>query len=164
MIKIEAVKKLLKQHQKSRPVLACINYNENSIQFTNSYSLVEITTSKQQPMLLDPFTMLQVEGLQYPSLDRIKPSQLDLQGVNNIKIEALTNQGKTELFYNVDGIYFNKDLLDTTFKTVNLDLLKDVNREYHLYIKNNKTNGLLIYKKQNVYILVLSIKKEIDEV
>lgn len=161
MIKIEAVKKLLKKHQKTRPVLACINYTHDKIQYTNSYSMVEIEVSRQQPMLYNPFTGYQMDPLQqYPSLDRIKPQPEQLQVVDSIKIEVLTYQDKTELFYNVDGIYFNKELTDTTFKTVNLDLLKDVNKGYHLQLKNNGKTGILVYKKHNIYILILSIRNE----
>src|SRR5690554_6953698 len=71
-LNLNAVRKLLKEQFKKRPILACIRYEPERIVFTNSYALVKLDVKSPitEPINLNIMS-LKLMSDTYPNVDRI---------------------------------------------------------------------------------------------
>ncbi len=163
MVKLNfnAIKSLLKKNTKKRPILNCINYKDSSILFTDSFSLVEISTQNNTTFLLNVET-LKIQGGTYPNTDNIKPSEIDLKDVEHVELSTkLDVSNKKVETYIINEYPFDRKLVDNTFKTISKDFLRGVTKN-ELKIKEYQQYGTLVYQKDEVYILILGLAKELD--
>ena len=154
-LNLNAVRKLLKSQFKKRPILGCIRYEPKRIIFTNSYALVKLNVESPitEPINLD-IQSLRIVDDYYPklTLDRIIENA-DKDRINARDINVEVDLEYKVQHYKINGLYFEKTMVDDTFKTVGLDV-STVNRDY-LY--TNKS--LLVYDDDEVLLLVLRINK-----
>lgn len=156
-LNFNAIKSLLKKNAKKRPILTCINYKDDKIVFTDSYSLVEVHTRNKVNFLLNVETLETQEGT-YPCTDNIKPYETDLKDVETLELTTIDFANKKLETYSINGYPFDRKAVDSTFKTISKDFFKDISRN-DLKIKENKSHGRLIYQKDGTYILILGIRK-----
>src|SRR5690554_1286083 len=93
-INFNVVKQMLRKNLKKREILTCIRYTKGKIQFTDSYSFVELNNlGHDKEFTLDVFSgRLDMMG-SYPDLERFKAKATNLIKVNNISITV--NDGIT---------------------------------------------------------------------
>ena len=152
-LNLNAVRKLLKSQFKKRPILACIRYEPERIVFTNSYVLVKLNVKSPitEPINLNIMS-LELMSDTYPNVDRIiENADRDRINVNDINVEVDLVYKVSH--YKINDLYFEKCLVDDTFKTVGLDI-STVNRKY-LY--TNKS--MLVYDDGVIFLLVLRVNK-----
>src|SRR5690554_2591188 len=115
-INFNVVKQMLRKNLKKREILTCIRYTKGKIQFTDSYSFLELNNLKHdEEFTLDVFSgRLDITG-SYPDLERIKPDSSKLGKINNISITI--NDGVTYYVIN-DKRYFRQREVDILFKTI----------------------------------------------
>ena len=155
-LNLNAVRKLLKEQFKKRPILSCVRYEPERIVFTNSYALVklEVRSPITEPINLNIMT-LKIMADNYPNVDRIiENADKDRISVNDINVEVDLEHKVSH--YKINDLYFEKGLVDDTFKTVGLDV-STVNRDY-LY--TNKS--MLVYDDGVIFLLVLRVNKNND--
>jgi len=155
-LNLNAVRKLLKSQFKKRPILACIRYESERIVFTNSYALVKLNVKSPitKPINLNIMS-LELMSDTYPNVDRI----IENAGRDRINIRDINVEVDLEYkvsHYKINDLYFEKTVVDDTFKTVGLDITT-VNRDY-LY--TNKS--MLVYNDDVVFLLVLRVNKNND--
>src|SRR5690554_6534931 len=155
-LNLNAVRKLLKSQFKKRPILACIRYESERIVFTNSYALVKLNVKSPITKPIDLNIMsLELMSDTYPNVDRI----IENAGRDRINIRDINVEVDLEYkvsHYKINDLYFEKTVVDDTFKTVGLDITT-VNRDY-LY--TNKS--MLVYNDDVVFLLVLRVNKNND--
>ena len=158
-LNFNAIKLLLKKNAKKRPILTCMNYKDDKIVFTDSYSLVEIATRNKVNFLLNVET-LETQGGTYPCTDNVKPFETDLKDVETIELTSTEFDYKNKKLetYSINGYPFDRKQVDSTFKTISKDFFKDISRN-DLKIKELKSHGRLVYQKDGTYILILGIAK-----
>ena len=154
-LNLNAVRKLLKEQFKKRPILGCIRYEPKRIVFTNSYALVKLNVKSPitEPINLDMQSLRIVDDY-YPKItvDRIiENAGRDRINVRDINVEV-DLEHKVQ-HYKINDLYFEKGLVDDTFKTVGLDITT-VNREYLF-----TNQSLLVYEDEEVLLLVLRVNK-----
>ena len=155
-LNLNAVRKLLKSQFKKRPILACIRYEPERIVFTNSYMLVKLDVKSPitEPINLNIMS-LELMSDTYPNVDRIiENAGRDRINVRDINVDVDLIRGVA--YYKINDFYFDKSLVDDTFKTVGLDITT-VNRDY-LY--TNKS--MLVYDDGVIFLLVLRVNKNND--
>src|SRR5690554_4008446 len=155
-LNLNTVRKLLKSQFKKRPILACIRYEPERIVFTNSYALVKLNVKSPitEPINLNIMT-LKIMVDKYPNIDPIiENADKDKIIVKDINVDIDLIRGVA--YYKINGLYFEKCLVDDIFKTVGLDITT-VNRDY-LY--TNKS--MLVYNDDVVFLLVLRVNKNND--
>lgn len=153
-LNLNAVRKVLKLQFKNRPILGCIRYEPERIVFTNSFMLVKIDVKSP---IIEPIN-LSMESLRivpdnYPNVDRIiENTYKDRVRAKDINVEV-DLEVKTQ-YYKINDLYFEKGLVDDTFKTVGLDL-STINRDYLF-----TTASMLVYDDgDEILLLVLRINK-----
>lgn len=153
-LNLNAVRKVLKTQFKKRPILGCIRYEPNRIVFTNSYMLVRLDVKSPitEPINLS-MESLRIVSDTYPKVDRIMiNTDYDKKSVKDISVE--TDLKYKVQYYKINDLYFEKGLVDDTFKTVGLDITT-VNQDYLF-----TTNSMLVYNdNEEVLLLVLRINK-----
>ena|SRR5690554_2534202 len=155
-LNLNTVRKLLKSQFKRRPILGCIRYEPERIVFTNSYALVKLNVKSPitEPINLD-MESLRIVDDNYPkvTVDRIIENAFkDRINARDINVEVDLEHKVSH--YKINDLYFEKGLVDDTFKTVGLDL-STVNREY---LFTNKS--CLVYDdNKEVFLLILRINK-----
>ena len=152
-LNLNAVRKLLKEQFKKRPILSCVRYEPERIVFTNSYALVklEVRSPITEPINLNIMT-LKIMADNYPNVDRIiENADKDRISVNDINVEVDLEHKVSH--YKINDLYFEKGLVDDTFKTVGLDVTT-VSRDY---LFTNKS--MLVYDDEVILLLVLRVNK-----
>lgn len=148
-INFNAVKTLLRPNLKKRVVLTCIRYTKGKIQFTNSYSLVELNNlTHDKTLTLDVFTGSIATLHPYPDLERIKPDSSKLQTINNISITV--NNDTT--YYVINDRYFKKREVDTLFKTIGKKIT-DFENELQIH----RDTPMIVVDVDGLYILSLGV-------
>lgn len=153
-LNLNVIRKVLKTQFKKRPILSCIRYEPERVIFTNSYMLVRLNvrSSITEPINLNLETLRIVTDT-YPNVDRIiENTYQDRVSVNDIEVEVDLKY-KVQ-YYKINDLYFEKGLVDDTFKTVGLDITT-VNRDY---LFTNKS--CLVYDdNEEIFLLILRINK-----
>ena len=155
-LNLNVVRKLLKEQFKKRPILACVRYEPERIVFTNSYMLVKLDVKSPitEPINLNIMS-LKIMADNYPNLDRIiENADKDRINAHDINVEVDLEYKVSH--YKINDLYFEKGMVDDTFKTVGLDITT-VNRDY-LY--TNKS--MLVYDDGVIFLLVLHVNKNND--
>ncbi|HHW79178.1 MAG TPA: hypothetical protein GX742_00070 [Acholeplasmataceae bacterium] len=155
-LNLNAVRKLLKEQFKKRPILSCVRYEPERIVFTNSYALVKLNVKSPitEPINLNIIS-LELMSDTYPNVDRIiENADRDKLLVTDINVEV--DLEHRVQYYKINDLYFEKGLVDDTFKTVGLDI-STVNRKY---LFTNKS--ILVYEDDGVFLLVLRVNKNND--
>ena len=149
-INFNVVKQLLRPNLKKRKILTCIRYTKGKIQFTNSYSLLELNNlGHDDTFTLDVFSGSITIAQPYPDLERIKPEPSKLGKVNNISITM--NDGTTYYVIN-NQRYFRKREVDILFKTIDK---KITDFENELQVHQDKP--MLVVDVDGLYILTLGV-------
>jgi len=157
-LNLNTVRKLLKSQFKRRPILGCIRYEPERIVFTNSYMLVklEVRSPITEPINLD-MESLRIVDDNYPkvTIDRIiENASKDRINARDINVEVDLKHKVSH--YKINDLYFEKGLVDDTFKTVGLDITT-VNRKY---LFTNKS--MLVYNDDDILLLVMRVNKNND--
>lgn len=153
-LNLNAIRKVLKTQFKKRPILACIRYEPERVVFTNSYMLVRLNVKSPitEPINLNIET-LKIMVDNYPNVDRI----IEGTYIDRIKVKDINVKVDLKVkaqYYKINDLYFEKGLVDDTFKTVGLDLTT-INRDYLF-----TTKSMLVYDDNDeILLLVLRINK-----
>ncbi len=148
-LNFNVVKQLLRPNLKKREILTCVRYTKGKIQFTNSYSFLELNNLKHNETLtLDVFSGRIDITQPYPDVERIKPNPSKLQKVNNISITV--NRDIT--YYVINNHYFSKSEIDTLFKTIGKKITDFVNE-----LQVHRDTPMLVVDVDGLYILSLGV-------
>lgn len=163
-MKVENVKKLLKDVRKKRPVLACINYNSDTqlISITNAYAIVQ---EKSRTQINETFNLnvfdLELSQDKYPELENIKKPSHNFESIDNIEIIVVDNK----MYYKInnnDSVIFDRTLVDNSFKCLT-NIVESKNKYVSLENINNEYLGIdnrkLIYHNRDTddFVLVLGV-------
>lgn len=152
-LNLNAIRKVLKLQFKKRPILGCIRYESERIIFTNSFMLVKIDVKSPitEPINLS-MESLRIVPDNYPNVDRIiENTYRDRLSVKDINVEVDLEHKVSH--YKINDLYFEKGLVDDTFKTVGLDITT-VDREYLF-----TNQSMLLYDDEVTLLLVLRVNK-----
>lgn len=167
-MRIESVKKILKEVRNKRPILECINYNHKTqlISVCNSFTLIQEQSKRNidQTFNINVFD-LQINNSIYPEVENFKNPSHKFVSIENIEIVLIDNKMYYKL-NGIDDILFDKVLVDNSFKCLSsmtdntknkYKNLENINTEY-LGIDNNVK---LIYHNYNTndFVLVLGVRK-----
>ena len=119
-LNFNVVKQMLRKNLKKREILTCVRYTKGKIQFTDSYSFLELNNLKHdEEFTLDIFSGNIAIKSPYPNVEKIKPDSSKLHKVNNISITV--NDGITYYVIN-NHRYFDKNKVDILFKTIGKEI------------------------------------------
>lgn len=148
-INFNVVKQLLRPNLKKREILTCIRYTKGKIQFTNSYSFLELNNlGHDETLTLDIFSGSIAIAHPYPDCERIKPDPSKLQTINNISITV--NDDTT--YYVINNRYFRKREVDTLFKTIGKKIT-DFKNELQVH----RDTPMLVVDVDGLYIMTLGV-------
>ena len=144
------VKQMLRKNLKKREILTCIRYTKGKIQFTDSYSFVELNNlGHDEDFTLDVFSgRLDMPG-SYPNVDRIKPAPSKLHKVNNISITV--NDDITYYVIN-NHRYFEKRKVDILFKTIGKKIT-----DFESVLQVHQDTPMLVVDVDGLYIMTLGV-------
>src|SRR5690554_3684060 len=144
------VKQMLRKNLKKREILTCIRYTKGKIQFTDSYSFLELNNLKHdEEFTLDVFSgRLDIAG-SYPNVDKIKPAPSKLHKVNNISITL--NDGVTYYVIN-DKRYFRQREVDILFKTIDKKIT-----DFENVLQVHQDTPMLVVDVDGLYIMTLGV-------
>ncbi len=149
-INFNVVKQMLRKNLKKREILTCIRYTKGKIQFTDSYSFLELNNlGHDVDFTLDLFSgRLDMRG-SYPNVERIKPDPSKLHKVNNISLTI--NDGIT--YYVINNTRcFNKRNVDILFKTIGKKIT-----DFEKVLQVHRDTPMLVVDVDGLYILSLGV-------
>lgn len=154
---IKAIQSLLKKN-KHRKILHCLNYTQEAIVFTNSYSLVKLNQKNnvEKEINVNVFNG-EINNDTYPNIADIAKRE----GVE--KVESITIESKDgyTFYYKINGmedIKYDKNLVDKTFKCIKKSPFFShnvISNKDKLFLTKEKG---LVYQKDNLYIYILGIR------
>ncbi len=148
-LNFNVVKQLLRPNLKKREILTYIRYTKGKIQFTNSYSLVELNNLRHdEEFTLDVFSGRIDVTSPYPNLERVKPDPSKLGKINNISITV----NKDTTYYVINDRYFRKREVDILFKTIGKKII-DFENELQIH----RETPLLVVDVDGLYIMTLGV-------
>ena len=149
-INFNVVKQMLRKNLKKREILTCVRYTPGKIQFTDSYSLVELNNlGHDETLTLDVFSgRIDIAG-SYPNLDGVKPDPSKLGEVNNISITV--NDGTT--YYVINNYHhFRKKEVDILFKTIGKKIT-----DFENELQVHQDRPMLVVDVDGLYIMSLGV-------
>ena len=145
------VKQMLRKNLKKREILTCVRYTNGKIQFTDSYSFLELNNLKhEEEFTLDIFSgRIDIAG-SYPDLERFKAKATNLIKVDNISITV--NDGIT--YYVINNIrYFRKKEIDILFNTIGKKIT-----DFEKVLQVHRDTPMLVVDVEGLYIMTLGVK------
>ena len=149
-LNFNVVKQMLRKNLKKREILTCIRYTKGKIQFTDSYSFLELNNLKHDvEFTIDVFSgRLDIAG-SYPNVDNIKPATSKLHKVDNISITV--NDGIT--YYVINNLrYFDKGKVDILFKTIGKKIT-----DFEKVLQVHSDTPMLVVDIDGLYIMTLGV-------
>ncbi len=148
-INFNVVKQLLRPNLKKRKILTCVRYTKGKIQFTNSYSMLELNNLEHDETLtLDIFSGRIDIAQPYPDLERVKPDPSILRTIDNISITV--NSDIT--YYVINNHYFSKSEVDTLFKCIGKKIT-----DFENELQVHQDTPMLVVDVDGLYILSLGV-------
>ena len=149
-LNFNVVKQMLRKNLKKREILTCIRYTKGKIQFTDSYSFLELNNlGHDDDFILDVFSgRLDMTG-SYPDVERIKPTSSKLHKVDNISITI--NDGTTYYVIN-NHRYFEKSKVDILFKTIGKKIT-----DFENVLQLHQDTPMLVVDVEGLYIMTLGV-------
>ena len=150
-LNFNVVKQMLRKNLKKREILTYIRYTKGKIQFTDSYSFLELNNLKHDEYFtLDVFSgRLDMVG-SYPDVEKIKPAPSKLHKVNNISITI--NDGTTYYVIN-NRHYFEKSKVDILFKTIGKKIT-----DFENVLQVHQDTPMLVVDVDGLYIMAMGVK------
>jgi len=149
-LNFNVVKQMLRKNLKKREILTCIRYTKGKIQFTDSYSFLELNNLKHdEEFTLDVFSGNIAIAAPYPDLDRFKTNATNLLKVDNISITV--NDGITYYVIN-NNRYFRKDNIDILFKTIGKKIT-----DFENVLQVHRDTPMLVVDVDGLYIMTLGV-------
>lgn len=149
-INFNVVKQMLRKNLKKREILTCIRYTKGKIQFTDSYSFLELNNlGHDDEFTLDIFSgRIDIAG-SYPDLERIKAKATNLLRVDNISLTI--NDGIT--YYLINNIHhFRKNDIDILFKTIGKKIT-----DFENVLQVHQDTPMLVVDVDGLYIMTLGV-------
>ena len=149
-LNFNVVKQMLRKNLKKREILTCIRYTKGKIQFTDSYSFLELNNLKHdEEFTLDVFSGRIDIVESYPDVERIKAKATNLLKVNNISITV--NDGTTYYVIN-NHRYFRKKEVDILFKTIGKKIT-----DFENVLQVHQDTPMLVVDVEGLYIMTLGV-------
>ena len=150
-LNFNVVKQMLRKNLKKREILTCIRYTKGKIQFTDSYSFLELNNLKHdEEFTLDIFSGNIAITQPYPDLERFKAKATNLIKVDNISITI--NDGITYYVIN-NHRYFDKSKVDILFKTIGKKIT-----DFEKVLQVHQDTPMLVVDVDGLYIMTLGVK------
>ncbi len=149
-INFNVVKQMLRKNLKKRVILTCVRYTSGKIQFTDSYSFVELNNLKHdEDFILDVFSGNIAIATPYPDLERFKAKASNLLKVDNISITV--NDGIT--YYVINNIHhFRKRDVDILFNTIGKKIT-----DFENVLQVHRDTPMLVVDVEGLYIMTLGV-------
>ena len=149
-LNFNVVKQMLRKNLKKREILTCVRYTKGKIQFTDSYSFLELNNLKHdEEFTLDVFSgRIDIAG-SYPNVERIKAKATNLLKVDNISITV--NDGTTYYVIN-NHRYFDKRKVDILFKTIGKKIT-----DFENVLQVHQDTPMLVIDIDGLYIMTLGV-------
>ena len=149
-LNFNVVKQMLRKNLKKREILTCVRYTKGKIQFTDSYSFLELNNLKHDDdFILDVFSgRLDIAG-SYPDLERFKAKATNLLKVDNISITV--NDGITYYVIN-NQRYFRKKEVDILFNTIGKKIT-----DFEKVLQVHQDTPMLVIDIDGLYIMTLGV-------
>ena len=149
-INFNVVKQMLRKNLKKREILTCVRYTKGKIQFTDSYSFLELNNlGHDDEFTLDIFSgRIDIAG-SYPDVERIKAKATNLLKVDNISITV--NDGITYYVIN-NHRYFDKSKVDILFKTIGKKIT-----DFENVLQVHQDTPMLVVDVDGLYIMSLGV-------
>ena len=149
-LNFNVVKQMLRKNLKKRKILTCVRYTKGKIQFTDSYSFLELNNLKHDAeFTLDVFSgRIDIVG-SYPDLERFKTNATNLLKVDNISITV--NDGITYYVIN-NSRYFDKSKVDILFKTIGKKIT-----DFENVLQVHQDTPMLVVDVDGLYIMTLGV-------
>jgi hypothetical protein len=150
-INFNVVKQMLRKNLKKREILTCIRYTKGKIQFTDSYSFLELNNlGHDVEFTLDMFSGRLDIAQPYPDLERFKAKATNLLKVDNISITI--NDGIT--YYVINNCrYFIKRDIDILFNTIGKKIT-----DFENVLQVHQDTPMLVVDVDGLYIMTLGVK------
>ncbi len=149
-INFNVVKQMLRKNLKKRKILTCVRYTKGKIQFTDSYSFLELNNLKHdEEFTLDVFSGNISIKSPYPDVDRVKPDSSKLIKVDNISLTI--NDGITYYVIN-NHRCFNKRNVDILFKTIGKKIT-----DFEKVLQVHRDTPMLVVDVDGLYIMTLGV-------
>ena len=149
-LNFNVVKQMLRKNLKKREILTCVRYTKGKIQFTDSYSFLELNNLKHdEEFTLDVFSGRIDIAESYPNVEKIKPAPSKLHKVNNISITI--NDGITYYVIN-NHRYFEKSKVDILFKTIGKKIT-----DFENVLQVHEDTPMLVVDVDGLYIISLGV-------
>ena len=150
-LNFNVVKQMLRKNLKKREILTCIRYTKGKIQFTDSYSFLELNNlNHDEEFTLDVFSGRIDIVESYPDVERIKAKATNLLKVDNISITV--NDGTTYYVIN-NHRYFRKKEVDILFKTIGKQIT-----DFENVLQVHQDTPMLVVDVDGLYIMTLGVK------
>ena len=149
-LNFNVVKQMLRKNLKKREILTCIRYTKGKIQFTDSYSFLELNNLKHdEEFTLDIFSGNIAIKSPYPDLERFKTKASNLLKVDNISLTI--NDGIT--YYLINNIHhFRKKEVDLLFKTIGKQIT-----DFENVLQVHQDTPMLVIDIDGLYIMTLGV-------
>lgn len=149
-INFNVVKQMLRKNLKKREILTCVRYTKGKIQFTDSYSLLELNNlTHDEAFTLDIFSGSIATLHPYPDLERVKVDLSKLGEVNNISI---TVKNDTTYYVINNHHHFRKREVDILFKTIGKKIT-DFENELQIH----RDTPMIVVDVDGLYIMSLGV-------
>ena len=148
-INFNVVKQMLRKNLNKREILTCVRYTKGKIQFTDSYSLLELNNLKHdEEFTLDVFSgRIDIAG-SYPDVGRVKPNPSKLDKINSISITV----NKDTTYYVINDQYFKKKEVDILFKTIGKKIT-----DFENELQVHQDTPMLVVDVDGLYIISLGV-------
>lgn len=148
-LNFNVVKQMLRKNLKKREILTCVRYTKGKIQFTDSYSFLELNNLKHdEEFTLDVFSGSIAIAQPYPDLENIKPDSSKFGKINNISITV----NKDTTYYVINDRYFRKREVDTLFKTIGKKIT-----DFENVLQVHQETPMLVVDVDGLYIMSLGV-------
>ncbi len=149
-LNFNVVKQMLRKNLKKREILTCVRYTKGKIQFTDSYSFLELNNLKHdEEFTLDVFSGNIAIRSPYPDLERFKAKATNLLKVDNISITI--NDGIT--YYLINNIHhFRKKEVDILFNTIGKKIT-----DFENVLQVHQDTPMLVVDVDGLYIMTLGV-------
>ena len=149
-LNFNVVKQMLRKNLKKREILTCVRYTKGKIQFTDSYSFLELNNLRHdEEFTLDVFSGNIAIKSPYPDLERFKANATNLIKVDNISITV--NDGITYYVIN-NSRYFDKSKVDILFKTIGKKIT-----DFENVLQVHQDTPMLVIDIDGLYIMTLGV-------
>lgn len=149
-LNFNVVKQMLRKNLKKREILTCVRYTKGKIQFTDSYSFLELNNLRHdEDFTLDIFSGNIAIAAPYPDLEKFKANATNLIKVNNISITI--NDGIT--YYVINNIHhFRKRDVDILFNTIGKKIT-----DFESVLEVHQDTPMLVVDVDGLYIMTLGV-------